>query len=290
MRANEFVFEAKGDRILAPSQWPKMVELIKAGAKVDPSRDIEWTEDDEMNRFIAKELISMDPTKNGAYEVAIVKWYGSGQFHLEDAETVTLFLTQYDSLKKRRKLPPELTDILKLSFNDVKDKVGEIIRKDREAALAAQRGVAQSKGEMVGIDRGELIMQEGNFKVFRPLNKDQGRNVCKMPQDAVYGQNVSWSDDPGTQWCTASENQFNYYSKQGPLYVIILNDGDAASMRSFQFHYETNSFMNEQDRNLTEQDIELLSQYPGYTKFLNMMIKEHYGELFKTSGIDINVS
>jgi hypothetical protein len=29
---------------------------------------------------------------------------------------------------------------------------------------------------------------------------------------------------------------------------------------------------------ITESEIAILSKYPGYTKFLNMMIKEHYAE------------
>jgi hypothetical protein len=36
--------------------------------------------------------------------------------------------------------------------------------------------------------------------------------------------------------------------------------------------------VNESDIQITESEIAILSKYPGYTKFLNMMIKEHYAE------------
>ena len=53
-----------------------------------------------------------------------------------------------------------------------------------------------------------------------------------------YGKN--------TQWCTAadkSNNQFDYYNQQGPLFINI----DKINNTKYQFHFETNSFMNEHD-------------------------------------------
>ena len=49
----------------------------------------------------------------------------------------------------------------------------------------------------------------------------------------------------GTRWCTASENDYcyNYYSKQGPLYINIRKSDGA----KFQFHFETGQFMNADD-------------------------------------------
>ena len=49
----------------------------------------------------------------------------------------------------------------------------------------------------------------------------------------------------GTHWCTASENDYYYncYSNQGPLYINIRKSDGAR----FQFHFESNQFMNADD-------------------------------------------
>lgn len=55
----------------------------------------------------------------------------------------------------------------------------------------------------------------------------------------------------GTKWCTAadkSNNMFNHYSKNGPLYVIVNKNARVGDEKKYQLHFETNSFMNEDDR------------------------------------------
>lgn len=52
----------------------------------------------------------------------------------------------------------------------------------------------------------------------------------------------------GTKWCTAAEhnNYFNNYSRQGPLYINI----NKHSGRKYQFHFESDQFMNEKDNGI----------------------------------------
>jgi hypothetical protein len=53
----------------------------------------------------------------------------------------------------------------------------------------------------------------------------------------------------GTQWCTAadkSNNMFNSYNNQGPLYVIIDKDNN----NKYQLHFETNQLMDAEDRSI----------------------------------------
>jgi len=138
-----------------------------------------------------------------------------------------------------------------------------------------------ARGEEAQVDRGDLIIDEGTFKVFQPHTKEQAREVCKMPQGSVYASTndaIGDGKEPAADFCTASTNNFEHYSGQGPFYDVILNDGDPKSMRVFQFQYESNQFVNESDIQITESEIAILSKYPGYTKFLNMMIKEYYAE------------
>jgi hypothetical protein len=286
MRAQEFLLEGKGDKILAPNRWEQMSRLIVKGMQRDHTVDNELVKSDEGIKSVAEQLISIDPSRNGQYEVAVVKWFSNGEFFIgEDAEGISTLLTQFDSLKKRKKLPQQNNDIGRMTKAQTQEVVNAIVQADRTAELAMNKDIdntgRMARGEEASADRGDLIIDEGTFKVFQPHTKKQAREVCKMPQGSVYASTndaIGDGKEPAADFCTASTNNFERYSGQGPFYDVILNDGDPKSMRVFQFHYESNQFVNESDIQITESEIAILSKYPGYTKFLNMMIKEHYAE------------
>lgn len=58
----------------------------------------------------------------------------------------------------------------------------------------------------------------------------------------------------GTRWCTAYSDDDSYYcrySEKGPLYIIINKSNPS---EKYQFHFETNSFMNAEDTPLTSEE------------------------------------
>jgi len=86
----------------------------------------------------------------------------------------------------------------------------------------------------------------------------------------------------GTKWCTASKGDsgyFDQYSADGPLYAII--EGEGANQKKYQFHYESDQFLNARDEEVDKNDIDALSEHPGWAKFLNMQIEKHYGQYFQ---------
>jgi hypothetical protein len=95
-----------------------------------------------------------------------------------------------------------------------------------------------------------VILNTDNIKVVQLLNNEAS---CK------YGAH--------TKWCTTSENDnmFDYYNKQGKLYVIIPKHPSYKDEK-YQFLLPNNhsinsiSLMNEQDEPITHQD--LISKYP----------------------------
>ena len=284
MRAVEFLLEGKGDKILNPRRWPQMSELIAKGTRRDHTVDNELVKSEDGMKSVAEQLIAIDPTINGQYELTVLKWFSNGEFFIgEDAEGISTLLTQFDSLKKRKKLPQQNNDIGKMSRELTQEVVNSVIQADRSAELAMKKDIDNTSriqpGEQLPADRGDLIIDEGNFKVFEPHTQKQAREICKMPKGSVYAQtNASIPNEPAANFCTASTGNFEHYHSQGPFYNIVLNDGNPKSMRIFQFHYASNQFMNESDSSINDAEINLLSQYPGYTKFLNMMIKKHYAE------------
>ena len=79
----------------------------------------------------------------------------------------------------------------------------------------------------------DIVMDTPNFKVIIPKTEE---SAC------LYGT--------GTKWCTTAEkdNKFDSYNKQGDLYIILTKiDGKD---RKFQFHYESDSFMDERNQEL----------------------------------------
>lgn len=87
--------------------------------------------------------------------------------------------------------------------------------------------------------------KEGAEKVYED---DVWLIVVPHTEEAAkyYGKN--------TQWCTAGDNgnQFNYYNSQGPLYINI----NKADNEKYQFHFESDQFMDETDTPIEKPIIE----------------------------------
>ena len=80
-----------------------------------------------------------------------------------------------------------------------------------------------------------------------------------------------------TRWCTASKtsNYYDHYTKQGPLYMMMYKEDSGKSpseSRSHQFHFESNSFYNAEDRS-----IELGPFFATYPE-LKPFFKEKFGK------------
>ena len=88
---------------------------------------------------------------------------------------------------------------------------------------------------------------------FKPVRKqsDAKENLEKVYEDDEWIVYVPHSHaaarrgGEGTRWCTASENDYyyNYYSKDGPLYINVRKSDGA----KFQFHFESDQFMDSDD-------------------------------------------
>lgn len=76
----------------------------------------------------------------------------------------------------------------------------------------------------------KLVFESPNWVVYTPTSYEGSCTLGK-----------------GTSWCTAyslNDYYYNHYSSRGPLYVVI-NKKDPSE--KYQFHFETNSFMDAKD-------------------------------------------
>lgn len=80
------------------------------------------------------------------------------------------------------------------------------------------------------------------------IGEVDGFTVYKLPKGSTDLYNTSCELGSGTEWCTATGNTrewFDEYINQGPLYIFDNGKGE-----KYQFHYESNQFMNKDDESV----------------------------------------
>lgn len=194
-----------------------------------------------------------DPTKNKKFTQWIVGQYKKKTIRQEDSPRIKTALNNFS--KHKSKL--DLKDINSYkSLNDLEDAVGPHLDKP-----------ASKKEEIRNIksDGADLIHSENGLTVHRLKNKEA---AC------YYGA--------GTKWCTAADeyNQFDNYHKDGPLYVVQHGG------RKYQFHFESNQFMDEKDSPVDLHD--MIKKHPElnnvkeFQETPHLMSKEKLDDLFKS--------
>ena len=165
-------------------------------------------------------LLMADPTASrndrglfaGRYGVWIGNMYVNGDIKPGDVPELKSALVIYD--KNKTQLP---------SLKDCKS-LSELIEwvKDLSDDFKPVRKQSKAKADL------EKVYEDDEWVVYVPHSHAAARRGGE-----------------GTHWCTASENDYYYnmYSKDGLLYINIRKSDGA----KFQFHFETNQFMNADD-------------------------------------------
>jgi hypothetical protein len=114
----------------------------------------------------------------------------------------------------------------------------------------------------------QQIKFEGSEKV---LNNDDLVIIKLLTGEAAkfYAAN--------TKWCTSNPATFENYSKNGPVYVIVAKGAN----KKFQIHVPSSQFKDEIDSDVSEEDIEMLSNCEGWKEFLEYLNRENYPQLFE---------
>jgi hypothetical protein len=203
--------------------------LIFEGASLEDIHEKYYSQFDK-DEFIA--INKSDPTSKGGKRKGkflpwLLKLRKDGKLKSEDLYKVTEYLEVF--AKYRQKLREN--DINKIdSLPDLYDVVKPAIEDADSDELKSNKKIEKEIKE----NETEKVYENNNILILIPKSH---RAAC------LYGK--------GTQWCTASKdnaNYYNQYSQQGPLYIVI----DKESGEKFQFHAESNQFMDEEDSELTE--------------------------------------
>jgi hypothetical protein len=160
---------------------------------------------------------------------------------IEDLYKVTDDLKKYERFKSR--IPSEFADINKININTLYD-----ITKDFDLIAATTTKSERKKMEVY--PGAELAYDGDNWRVIKISDKGElGKEAA-----CFYGG----GNHKETRWCTAAPglNYFNQYINQGPLYVIYnpsdtnIASGTGLPVERYQFHFESDQFMDKEDRQI----------------------------------------
>ena len=220
-----------------------------------------------INDSALKSLFMADPTFKetnrglyvGRYGVWIGNMYINGSIKPEDIPELKAALATYN--KNKSQLP---------QINDCKS-LSELIEwvKDLSDDFKPVRKQSNAKETL------EKAYEDDEWIVYVPHSHAAARRGGE-----------------GTHWCTASENDYyyNYYSKQGPLYINIRKSDGA----KFQFHFESNQFMDADDEPIQLNEIGLsggvVDFYAKIDPIFKFRLKFDWIEDFKEGFARVNLN
>lgn len=176
------------------------------------------------------QIIKADPTYNeeksqkmGKYGKWLLNLYKQGKLKNEDLYKATDYLSYF--VKYYNKIVDK--DINKLP--DLSS-LYNVIKPYKDAAENGEEMATSKSDEMRRIKQdAEKFYEDDTWLVVIPHSQEAS---------CYYGKN--------TQWCTAATGSYNYFNRyysQGLLYINI----NKSTNKKYQFHFETDSFMDETD-------------------------------------------
>ena len=238
-------------------QKPKIeLEVLKTLMLADPTTKIEGenTADEDTrdikkvgaySQWVIKQWMGLQQEADKAYAYGSNEW-GVKLEQLQEQFMEDLYKTTEDLQKYHRfkqQIAQEKRDINRVESFD------ELYELTKEFSLEQ---ATTTKAERV-LQDAELVYDGPNWEILIPKSREAS---CH------YGAN--------TRWCTAgsSNNYYDHYSKQGPLYIIT-NKKDPTD--KYQFHFESNQFMDKEDRNVSLSPF--LNERPDLKIFFKEMFK-----------------
>jgi hypothetical protein len=123
----------------------------------------------------------------------------------------------------------------------VKDQnaLDDFIKKSREIQAREEGDISQQKG----------VSKDEKYAKLK-LGEVDGYEIFKFPKGSKELYGASCELGSGTDWCTATGNTdsfFRDYIGRGDIYIIISKSNPK---EKYQFHYESDSFMDRDDRDI----------------------------------------
>lgn len=172
-------------------------------------------------------IIELDPTtvngRMGKYSKWLLNIYRKGTFKEGDFNEARQLLPIYEKYKNII----QVKDVM--SLNSMSELYNVV-----QPYMSGNKATSKSDATRKVKEGAEKVYEDAEWIIVIPHTEEASK---------LYGAN--------TRWCTAAENNnmFDYYNNQGTLFINIRKyDGE-----KFQFHFETDSFMDSEDKSLEEQ-------------------------------------
>jgi len=185
------------------------------------------------------DIITADPTtpvkngipdKLGQYSKWLLSLHKKGKLRKEDLYKAKEYLKVYQELKNQNILPANNRDIGKINS------LPELYTLNSQFG-----GTGQIKTDESYLLNDKYFINAGQAELFF----ENKRWLIIIPKSIEASKFYACT----SQWCTRFPENYNNYTKDGPLYILIdktkLNQNDAN--RRFQFHFESNQFMDMND-------------------------------------------
>ena len=176
----------------------------------------------DIDRAVFDAAVKSDPTSKGDHAGRYVKWilnlYRNGSWKPGDSYETKDVLSRFHRMR------------------------GSLERKDINMypSVKAVMDVVMDKKTGSDVKRGgaDKVYEDSEWLIVIPRTEEASK---------LYGK--------GTKWCTAADqdNWFNYYNSMGPLYINV----DKRTGEKYQFHFETESFMDAEDDEINPTEIGL---------------------------------
>lgn len=264
MRYREFLLEYNRD-----ITKKNFGEKLLAALQKERPKDDNWNllndpvQKQQLIDDFIKQLEDADPTPHKEY----VQWMArkftdpKNLVQFEDyLGQLPMYLKKFHKLKQRRMLENPRNDINKYeNVPDFMNVMDEYPDPDTTQA-ASNRGSATT------------YYEDKDLRIIEP--RDQ-QAAC------YYGQ--------GTRWCTAAtvgKNYFLRYHEKGPLYIMIPKQ-PKYNGEKYQFHFSTNSFMDEKDQSILKKgkEKELVERYPQLGEIFSEQIRQYHNGYWMTNGL-----
>lgn len=233
--------------------------------------------------ILPEDIKSIDP-KSEEFKKYIKEYK---KFYLEDLFKLTERLEYYDRVKKYKEFPADKKDINKLNPNDLydifinfKEPERKIKEKEKSQARKTREGFKHT---------GSTVTYEDDQWIVLEIPKDAG---TAGKDAAIYYGGFKDVKNGESDWCTSSTG-LNWYEKhinQGPLFVVFPQDdkgqvGKRTGLPSerYQFHFETNQFMDREDHRLDKGDVAgFFNNRPALKEFFKPYFLKSAGKQSKT--------
>ena len=209
----------------------------------------------DIPKDVFEKIVSADPTyrpnKMGKYGKWLLMLYKTKKLKLEDLYKATNYLTCFKNYINV--LPNKDINVYK-SLQALYDDIRPYM--DGNAATSKSDEVRKIK------EGAEKVYEDNEWLVIIPHTQEAS---------CYYGK--------GTQWCTAAEhsqNMFDTYNSGGNLYINIRKSDGA----KFQFHFESNSYMDATDSEIEGPICETIGMSEGLLNYYRQALStEDFGEL-----------